>query len=161
MQWWIEQANTSWQPIERAEDTFEVLLLIRQQLSQSGPSVFFLFCQDHFTNSDDAIAFKEHVLSSAKANAFSTEGNRIGNLVRLVSVGADTKCSVFVRQLHNVVVVLEHFAVSRLHCLANQNLLQFAVGGCDQAVKDFPVEPLMLIASPSFSVTPLHFSVFL
>ncbi len=51
------------------------------------------------------------------------------------------KCGV-VSQLHDEVIILEDLAVLGLHCLANQDLLQFAIRSCNGSLEDFAGRPI-------------------
>jgi hypothetical protein len=89
----IEQANRHRQPLHRGEDADEVLALVRQQLR--APSRVFAgggVGQDHLAHRADAIAFEEHVLGAAEADALGAELARplgvfgVSALVRTLSV---------------------------------------------------------------------------
>ncbi len=74
-------------PLHRAEQPREVLPLEGKQLGQGGLAGLRGGGQDHLPHLADVV--EEHVLGSAEANAFRTEGDRLLRLGRAVCVGAD------------------------------------------------------------------------
>ena len=74
---------------------------------------------------------KDSGVGLLKANAFGSEGQCVLCLLRRVGVGANSKSSILVRQLHHERVVAVNIAVGGLHGLGDQDLLQFAVRSVD------------------------------
>ena len=93
--------------------------------------------EDHLADGDDAIAFEEHVLGAAEADAIGAEGDGVFDLIGLIGVGAEAELAILVGQLHQRVVILERFALARIERFADEHLLEFAVGGFDRAVEHF------------------------
>ena len=83
MQRRIEQADRGRQAFERPEHAFEIFALIRQQFGERLFAVAHVVGQDHFAHGVDAIAFEEHVLGAAQADAFGAERDGVGDLIRL------------------------------------------------------------------------------
>ena len=65
----IEEANRRREALERLEDADEILALIRQELGERGFAVFGVVGEDHLAHGVDAVAFEEHVLGAAEADA--------------------------------------------------------------------------------------------
>ncbi len=137
MQRRIEQADACWTAGQGAEDAFEIALLQWQQLVERGFAIFQGFRQNHLANGDDAIALEEHVLRAAKADAICPESDSVFDLIGLICIGAETELAVFICQLHQRVVIFEHFAFAGLERFADEHLLEFAVGSFKGAVEDF------------------------
>ncbi len=133
----IEQANAGRPAGQRPEDAFEILLLMRQQFGKAVLRSSRFSARIICTHGDDAVAFEEHVLGAAQADAFRAEGDGVFYLIGLIGVGANAQLAVLVGQLHQRVVILKHFAIGRLQRLADEHLLQFAIGGFDRAVENF------------------------
>ena len=104
----------------------------------------------------DAIAFEEHVLGTAEADAFGTEGDGVGGLVGLVGVGADAQGAVLVGQLHDEVVVLEQFeSLAGFMVLSIRTWISSDGAVSILPARISPVEPLMEMKSPSLTVLPV------
>ena len=124
-------------PAKRAEDAFEIALLQRQQFGERFFAAFHVVGQNHLAHGDDAVAFEEHVLGAAEADAFGAESDGVFDLIGLVGIGAQTELAILVGQLHQRVVILEDFAFAGGERFADEHLLEFAVGGFDGTVEDF------------------------
>ena len=73
VKWRIQQANGNRQAVHRLEDAFEVFALVRQKLLDGFGAILFGVGQDEAADVGNAIAFEEHVLGAAQADAFSTK----------------------------------------------------------------------------------------
>ena len=84
----IEEADRRRIALERAEDSREVLALIRKQLRQRRLPRLERLGEDHLAHRVDAVALEEHVLGAAQADTDRPERDRILRLLRRVGVGA-------------------------------------------------------------------------
>src|SRR5258708_7365089 len=85
----IQKPDRRRMSLQFLEHSYEILLLVGQDFGQRLSPVFLGVSQNHFAHGVNAIAFKEHVLAAAQANANSTERDAVGRLFRRVGVGPD------------------------------------------------------------------------
>src|SRR5262249_42757545 len=78
-----------------------------------------------------AVAFEEHVLGPAQADAFSTESDGLGRFFRLVRVGANAELAIFVRPGHQLGELLVDLRLFGFERLINEDLDDFARSGGD------------------------------
>ena len=97
----IEQADRDGQAVHRLEDADEVLALVRQQVLQSGSAFFFRLREDHGPHVLDAVAFEEHVLGAAQADALGAELASPLGVVRRIGVRADLHRAILVGPTHH------------------------------------------------------------
>ncbi len=93
MQRRIEQANRGRQTFQLLEHAGEILALVGEQLGDApSAAVLQIVGQDHLAHGVDAVAFEEHVLGAAKADAGRAESDGVARLLRLIRIGADFAC---------------------------------------------------------------------
>ena len=68
---------------------FEIQLLERKQEGKSISSLSLVLGKDHPSHSRNSLIIEEHMLSSAKTYAFSSEFNSLAGILRVVGVGSD------------------------------------------------------------------------
>ena len=102
MQRWIEQANRHGITCHHAQDTFEVVLLIRQDLRQCLLPILCIFSQDHLAHGFDLFSLEEHVLRTAKANTYGAKVACALCIVWRIGVGAHLETGVLVCQRHQI-----------------------------------------------------------
>src|SRR5216683_8219524 len=95
------------------EHSYEILPLVRQDFCERFSPMSLGVSQNHFTHGVDAIAFKEHVLGAAQANANSTESDSVGRLLRRVGVGPDTQPRDLRAPVHQFLEILIRLALIR------------------------------------------------
>src|SRR5690554_493070 len=100
MQRRIQQTNSYRQTLHGLEDAFKVAFLERQKLSQCCFPSGGVIGKDHLPHEGRAIAFKEHVLSTAQSNAFSAKIKGSLTVMGCVSIGSDTEGSKLISPLH-------------------------------------------------------------
>ena len=61
----IQKTNGHRIPLHRAEQSFKITLLIRQDLVERFSSGLFVLGDDHLTERENALLFKKHVLRPA------------------------------------------------------------------------------------------------
>ena len=98
----IEQANRDRQALHRGEDAHEVFALERQQLRERGLASFVVGRKDHLAHRLNAIAFEEHVLGAAEADAFGAKVASPLGVGRRVGVGANLQRAILVGPLHDL-----------------------------------------------------------
>ena len=69
----IDESNGGWLAFQGIEDSGEVCSLENEKLVERQLSLGVVIGQDHSLNDRSSLAFKEHVLGSAKTNSFSTK----------------------------------------------------------------------------------------
>ena len=132
----VEQADGCRQPVEGAEDPGEILLLVGEQLGHRGLARFLGRREDHLAHRVDAVTFKEHMLGAAKADALGAEGHRVGDLVRLIRIGANLQLAQFVRPIHELSEVAVGRAVGTVEGFIDQHLDDFRGRGFHLAGED-------------------------
>ena len=100
VQGWIEQANGYGQVRHRIENAFKIAALNGQQLFEGATAAFFIIGEDHLAHDIDAVAFKEHVLCAAQANAFGAKLARGSRIVWRVRIGAHIECANLICPAH-------------------------------------------------------------
>jgi hypothetical protein len=74
------------------------------------PAPFFrssvVLGEDHLAHGVDAVAFEEHVLGAAEADAGRAEGDGVGGLLGIVGVGADLEAGGLASTSHELLEVL-------------------------------------------------------
>ena len=88
--------------------------MIRQQFAQRGFAIVDRFGEDHFAHRVDAISLEEHVLSAAKTNAASAEGNRVARLLRIVGIRANLELGGLRAPFHQLSEALVGWALLRI-----------------------------------------------
>ena len=63
MQWWIKKPDRYRPAFHNLKQVNEIGALHGEQLSKSGPATFFTISDNHFTDSNNTLGIKEHVLS--------------------------------------------------------------------------------------------------
>ena len=97
----IEQANRDRQAVHRLEDADEILALMRQQVLQGDAAFLFVLRQDHRPHVLDAVAFEEHVLGAAQADALGAELAGPLGILRRVGVRANLQRAILVGPVHH------------------------------------------------------------
>src|SRR4029077_8146642 len=72
--------------------------------SQRARPLFPRSSQNHLAHRIDAIALEKHVLGPAEADALGAKSDRVSDLLRRISVGANAQCSKLVHPLHQLLV---------------------------------------------------------
>ena len=98
----VQKTNGGRQTFQLPENAGKVPLLIRQEFGQRLLPVFNVFGQDHLAHRINAIAFEEHVLGAAQADAGCAEGHGVGGLLRCVGVGAHLHPRSFAAPIHEL-----------------------------------------------------------
>ena len=93
--------------------------------------------QDHLAHGVDAVALEEHVLGAAEADALRAEGDRVGDLVGLVRVGADLQAAELVGPAHELREVAVGRALLAVERLVDEHLDDFRRRGLHFAGEDF------------------------
>src|SRR5713226_10172256 len=99
--------------LQLLEHSDEILPLVGQDFGECLSSVLLGVSQNHFTHGVDAIAFKEHVLGAAQANANSTESDGMGSLLRRVGIGAHAEPRDLRAPVHQLLEILIRLALIR------------------------------------------------
>ena len=148
----IEEADRRRKPAERAEDSGEVVALVREQLREGGLPRLERFGEDHLAHRVDPFALEEHVLGPAQPDARRAERDGVLRLLRRVGVGAHLHARRLVAPFQQLLEVLE--LLGRL-----RGLVAFDQAGTisDGAVFTFPANtlpavPSIDIQSPSLNV---------
>src|SRR3989344_2016370 len=87
VQRWIQQSYDNWQACHNFKQSFKILLLHRLELSERFLSALQGLCQNHLSYCLDPVAFKEHVLCPAEANAFGAKSLRNLGIMRSICIG--------------------------------------------------------------------------
>ena len=106
MQRRIQKPDRCRVPLQLLEHSGEILPLIRQDFCERLFSLWFRVGQNHFAHGVDAIAFKEHMLGTAKSDTGSTEGEGMSSLFWSVGVGANFHASDLGAPVHQLLEVL-------------------------------------------------------
>ena len=101
----IQEADGNGQSVHHLIQSLEVALLIRQDLGQCLLAGIDVLGHDHFAHGLDAVAFKEHVLGAAQADALGAEGDGLLGVAGGVGVGADLQGALGVRPSHEALEV--------------------------------------------------------
>ena len=115
MQRRIEQTHGYRTTCHCLENTFEVLLLVRQDLCQCILTPFRIFRQDHFTHSLDFFTFEEHMFRAAQTNTYSTEIACDRSIVRSIGIRANLQLRIFICQSHQFGKITGQFGSLRLY----------------------------------------------
>ena len=83
----------------------EVSLLERQNLCQCSLTLLHGIRQNHLADLRNTLRIKEHVLGTAQTNAFCTQTNRIGCILRGICIGADGQLTEAVCPCHDTAEV--------------------------------------------------------
>ena len=134
----VEETNRRRKSLECAEDAGEVVALIRQQLGERGLPLLERFSKDHLAHRVDAIAFEEHVLGPAEADADGPECERVLRLLRRVGVGAHDHAGRLVAPLHQLLEALELLGLLRRFVVVHERGHDFRRRGRDAAGEDLP-----------------------
>src|SRR4029077_12930497 len=100
MQRRIEKPNRGPQTLERGRNPDEIFTLIRQQLRQRSCPLLLGARENHLAHGVDTVAFKKHVLSAAKSDAFSAECDSIFDLFRRVGICANAERPELIYPIH-------------------------------------------------------------
>ena len=103
----IQEANRCRVSLERAEDSCEVVALVRQQLRQCRLPFVERLGKDHLAHRIDAVAFEEHVLGSRQADADRAKSNGVGRLFGRIRIGPDRHPRGIRAPLHQLLKALE------------------------------------------------------
>ena len=79
----------------------KVAFLKGKNLCKSFFSLFFCIGTNHFTEAVDSVAFKEHMLCTAKSDSLCAELSCFSRVGGRVGVGSDLQCPVFIGPCHN------------------------------------------------------------
>ncbi len=129
----IQQADRHGVSLHRLEDPVEVLTLERQQLGQGDATIGLVVGHDHLAHRRDAVAFKEHVLGAAEADALRAELDGARGVQRVVGVRADRHSGELVRDRHQALELAVVRRVLRVESLVQQDLNDFGRRGFDLA----------------------------
>ena len=136
VQRWIKKADCDGKTTHCFEETCEILALEWKKLPQRCPTLFFVCGQNHLTHECDTIAFEEHVLCPAKSDALSAISNCRLSLVWRIGIGANSKLTMLVSPLHDLVILLISIAVLRLE-LTVEHLVNLGWSGGHCTSEDF------------------------
>ncbi len=100
MQRRVERANGNRESVHRLEYAFEILALHGQQFLERRAAVFFVVGENHGAHVRNFLLAEEHVLGTAKANAFGAKGSRLNGIAGDVGIGADLHRAVRVGPVH-------------------------------------------------------------
>ena len=89
MQWRVQQANGDGKTSHHFKNGSKVLALFGQQFVERNAAALFIIRQDHLAHSGNARGIKEHMLGTAKANAFCAKIARRLRIQWRFGVGAD------------------------------------------------------------------------
>ena len=96
----VEQTDIDGHAVHALQNAIEILLLKREQFSQSYLPFFLCVGENHLTHSLDFVLIEEHVLRTAQTDTHSTELLRHLGVVRCVSIGAHNHTCIFVAKAH-------------------------------------------------------------
>ena len=82
-------------------ESLEVTLLLRKDFFKSRFSFLYCFRADHLTESVDSVAFKEHMLCTAKSDTFCTKLTSFLSVSRCISICTNLHSSVLVSPSHD------------------------------------------------------------
>jgi len=111
MERWVKISNDNWFSINLVKDLLEIFLLEWLQFLESNISSILVLSNDHFSEMLDSLLFKEHMLSSAKSNSFSTIFESNLDLMWFFGIGFDHHGLVFLGPFHDSVEIFGHFWV--------------------------------------------------
>ena len=111
----VEQADGYAKAVHGFEDAFEVAALHGQELGQGHATAFFVGGENHFAYGLDAVAFEEHVLGAAQADALGSEAASLAGVAGRVGVGAYEGLGVFGCEVHNGAEVAAQFGIGSGH----------------------------------------------
>ena len=138
MQWRIEQADRYRQACHDVEQLDEVLTLHWQYFGERGTPAGLVRGHDHLAHGHDPIRLEEHMLRAAEANPFCPNWRAC-----TASFGVSALARTFMRRnLSARSIIVAKSPVSSGWRIATSPWI-----AC-------PVDPSMVIRSPSFSVTP-------
>ena len=97
----IKEADGDAESLHRLEDAVEIFPLHREELGQGLLSAGQIIGEDHLAHGLDPVAFKEHVLGAAEADALGAEIAGHLRVMRRVGVGPDAQFAGFIRPFHD------------------------------------------------------------
>ena len=118
MQRRIEETNGYGIAFHRFIERFEIALLHGKQFCKRLFALFHRGRNDHFAHGGDPVGIEEHMLRTAKPDAFRAERARLLRVFRCVGVGAHLQFAVFVRPRHNPAEIAGNGCGYRLDRLA-------------------------------------------
>ena len=111
MEWGIEEADGDRGALCGLEHADEVVALVGEEFLEGFGAGFGFFGDDHLAEGGDAVAFEEHVLGAAEADALGTEVSCSCDILGCVGVGADLECAVLVGPAHDLGEVAREFGL--------------------------------------------------
>ena len=97
---WVKQTYVYWMTVHSTEDTLEVFLLDRKQLSQCLLTTFYISRQDHLTHSYNLILIEEHMFCTAKTDTTCTEATSYLSIVWSISVSTNQQLAILSAEIH-------------------------------------------------------------
>ena len=101
----IKQTNRYRQTVHNFEQVFEILLLVRQQTSQSLTAAFFVLRQNHGAHIRNSVSIKEHMFCTSQTDTFGTKIASCLSVFRCFGVSANTHGADFVNPAHQLTEV--------------------------------------------------------
>ncbi len=133
MQRWIEQADRHRHAVHDGEEFGEILALHGEQLVECGASARLILGEDHFAHHMDTLAFEEHVLGAAKANAFGTEGAGSTCIGWRIGIGAHRHAARAIGPFHQLAEIAGKLRLRHRH-FAPQHAAGRTIDGDDVAL---------------------------
>ena len=109
MQRRIQQTNSYRQTVHNREQVNKVLLLIRQQTSQSFSAAFFIVGQNHRTHIGNTVCIKEHMFRTSQTDTFGTKVASLLGIFRRFGISTDFHRFDFVNPSHQLAEITRHF----------------------------------------------------
>ena len=98
----VEQTDIDGHAVHALQNAIEILLLKREQFSQSYLPFFPCVGENHLTHGLDFVLIEEHVLRTAQANTHCTKLVCDLSVVRCVSIGAHNHTCILVAKAHKL-----------------------------------------------------------
>ncbi len=101
MQRRVKQTDRYWIAPHCFENFDKVVLLDRQNLRQGSTTGFFILSDNHLAEGEDTVSFKEHMLSTTKANTFGAEFDCFFSVTDGVGICADLERTNLIGPAHD------------------------------------------------------------
>ena len=97
----IQETNGNRVTFHGLEELFEVVLLIRKDLSKCCFSLFYSIRADHLTECCNTLCIEEHMLGTAETDTFSTKLTSLLSVCRSIRIGTNLHGSELVSPSHD------------------------------------------------------------
>ena len=111
----IEEADGHSIAVHGLEDAFKVAALHGEELGEGCATAFNVGSEDHLAHGLDAVAFKEHVLGAAEADALGAEFAGLAGVAGGVGVGAHEGLGIFGSEVHDCAEVAVELGINGGH----------------------------------------------